>query len=31
MMKLTRDIPLDLDYTWYINECYRILKDIGVK
>lgn len=31
MMKLTRDIPVDLDYDWYVNECYRILKDIGVK
>jgi len=31
LMKLSRDIPIDLDLTWYIDECYKILKDIGVK
>jgi hypothetical protein len=30
MMKLTKDIPIDLDYNWYIDEAYRILKNIGV-
>jgi hypothetical protein len=31
MMKLTKDIPIDLDYNWYVNEAYIILKDIGIK
>jgi hypothetical protein len=31
LMKLTLSIPVDLDYDWYINEAYSILKDIGVK
>lgn len=29
MMNLT-EIPSDIDYKWYINEAYSILKDLGV-
>lgn len=29
LQKLPKAIPVDLDWQWYINEAYRILKDIG--
>lgn len=29
-MNLPDNLPKDLDYQWYINESYNILKDIGV-
>lgn len=29
MQKLMKELPMDLDYDFYIDECYRILKDIG--
>ena len=28
-MNLPDNLPKDLDYQWYINESYNILKDIG--
>ncbi len=31
LMDLPDEFPDDVDYNWYINESYRILKDIGVK
>jgi len=31
MMRLTKEIPIDLDYDWYITKCYEILKDVGFK
>lgn len=29
-MDLPAEFPKDLDYTWYENECYEMLKDLGV-
>ena len=29
-MKLPQEIPKDIDYTWYVNETYDILRDLGV-
>ena len=29
MMTMPKELPEDLDLDWYVNECYRILKDIG--
>lgn len=29
LQKLPHELPVDLDWQWYINEAYRILKDIG--
>jgi len=31
LQKLPNVIPCDVDRIWYIEECYRILRDIGVK
>lgn len=31
LMDLPDEFPSDVDYEWYVNEAYRILKDIGVK
>jgi hypothetical protein len=31
MMKLPLKIPVDLDYKWYIDKSYSILKELGVK
>jgi hypothetical protein len=31
MQRLTDTIPSDLDYQWYYDNCYRILRDVGVK
>jgi hypothetical protein len=28
-MTLPDEFPADIDYAWYINNCNRILKDIG--
>ena len=30
MMKLTKKIPIDLDYKWYYDYAARMLKDLGV-
>ena len=29
LMELTKDIPNDIDYQWYIDEAYKMLKNIG--
>ena len=29
-MKLPQEIPKDIDYAWYVNETYDILRDLGV-
>lgn len=31
LMDLPEEFPTDVDFTWYINEAKRILKDIGYK
>jgi hypothetical protein len=30
MMDLTKDVPADLDYGWYLNEAISKMKDLGV-
>lgn len=29
MMDLTDELPNDLDFTWYVKECYSMLEDLG--
>lgn len=31
MMDLTKKLPKDLDYNWYIDYAYRMLEDLGVR
>lgn len=31
MMNLTKKLPKDLDYNWYIDYAYKMLSDLGVK
>ncbi len=29
LMTLPKEMPMDIDYDWYINRAYRILKEVG--